>query len=681
MARAPDMPSRTDSGISDDAKPSTAAADAEAPAVVVQHSFASVQPDLPRKPNYWISCCKACVLLCLALLCQPIWFGTAIVLSFALTGVSIVAGLPIVFLILYFYSFMPHNDLYTQLLLLSYKVLFFARYKPTARGDMLPGLLRPKEQLEKRAIAYAVNILVPLSSEEEFKKDRITFTSTLGILFEENLHRLPYYQRNAAFAPGEDPVEYVMSYVGDVFPNVNQIYREKTSDEACTQLAFFGLGAHRIEVETETRTDEHGNEVEAKMYVVRTNQLSQLPVREGFETYGGDAYFDAEWRIEKICFQMQLASEGLPGPLVTVRPGERGWEYAKFCWRSSLFSFVTLVDHLYGVHMQAGNACVVAMRQQLSKDHPIRRFLTPFSFQTISVNDNARNNLVNPRSMGPRCFALTDIGMDLAWSAAPTLLQSGVEAAKAQTDPKLYWTALLDRGWYIENWVKPRLGKLTPWWEQALEFWNVQKAFVTAFMESYWSGPEALLQDKEAFKFLVQSVSIVQSTSSDAITHLAELPAELSAEIFWDATINLIARYTNLVTAGHEQVGTVPVYAQDASFCAFAWKKGEMMATKQAALNAAVLMAFTSTPMPPLMRKTEEDDWSFLFPSEWKSADVPSPKARADAAYNQFQADLARLEVKSQAFNDAALAADATFPNNFGIWAHVPSLLECSVSV
>mmetsp|Transcript_46441 Transcript_46441/g.147453 ORF Transcript_46441/g.147453 Transcript_46441/m.147453 type:complete len:107 (+) Transcript_46441:418-738(+) len=106
-----------------------------------------------------------------------------------------------------------------------------------------------------------------------------------------------------------------------------------------------------------------------------------------------------------------------------------------------------------------------------------------------------------------------------------------------------------------------------------------------------------------------------------------------------------------------------------------------MMATKQAALNAAVLMAFTSTPMPPLMRKTEEDDWSFLFPSEWKSADVPSPKARADAAYNQFQADLARLEVKYQAFNDAALAADATFPNNFGIWAHVPSLLECSVSV
>ena len=35
-------------------------------------------------------------------------------------------------------------------------------------------------------------------------------------------------------------------------------------------------------------------------------------------------------------------------------------------------------------------------------------------YQTISVNDNARNNLVNPRSMGPRCFALDDVGTSLA---------------------------------------------------------------------------------------------------------------------------------------------------------------------------------------------------------------------------------------------------------------------------
>ena len=30
----------------------------------------------------------------------------------------------------------------------------------------------------------------------------------------------------------------------------------------------------------------------AKYFVVRTNALAGLPVRDGFERYGGDAYFD-----------------------------------------------------------------------------------------------------------------------------------------------------------------------------------------------------------------------------------------------------------------------------------------------------------------------------------------------------------------------------------------------------
>ncbi len=41
-----------------------------------------------------------------------------------------------------------------------------------------------------------------------------------------------------------------------------------------------------------------------------------------------------------------------------------GWDYAKFRWRSSLFSLVTLVDHLYAIHMQARNLlarCIVVV--------------------------------------------------------------------------------------------------------------------------------------------------------------------------------------------------------------------------------------------------------------------------------------------------------------------------------
>jgi hypothetical protein len=176
-------------------------------------------------------------------------------------------------------------------------------------------------------------------------------------LIEENLHRLPFTDRAGEFGRHEDPVAYVMGFVGDVFPPIHSTWREKCSDEAMTQMAFFGLGAHRLHVVTEPGAPDAatGEPTETRLFVVGTNQLSQLPVRDGLEHYGGDAFFNFEtWRVEKIVIQHQ--TEPWHKSHTTYRPGEPGWEYAKFRWRSSLFTLVTLVDHLYGVHLQVSNS-------------------------------------------------------------------------------------------------------------------------------------------------------------------------------------------------------------------------------------------------------------------------------------------------------------------------------------
>lgn len=130
----------------------------------------------------------------------------------------------------------------------------------------------------------------------------------------------------------------------------------------------------------------------------------------------------------------------------------------------------------------------VALRQTLSKEHPLRRFLTPFCFQTITVNNNARNNLLNPGAMGPRCFALTEAGTNMAFAAAPALLRSGVEVdGSSVADARAAWRATVDRGVYIETVLKPQFGgKLTPYYEQALAYWNVLKTFVEEYMRAYW---------------------------------------------------------------------------------------------------------------------------------------------------------------------------------------------------
>ena len=56
-------------------------------------------------------------------------------------------------------------------------------------------------------------------------------------------------------------------------------------------------------------------------------------MRKGFGRYGGDAFFDAERRIVKIELK-----EGPTNAIVTYRPGNRRWEYAKFVFRSTVFT-------------------------------------------------------------------------------------------------------------------------------------------------------------------------------------------------------------------------------------------------------------------------------------------------------------------------------------------------------
>merc|ERR1719215_1921322 len=118
-------------------------------------------------------------------------------------------------------------------------------------------------------------------------------------------------------------------------------------------------------------------------------------------------------------------------PHVT-RPGDPGWDQAKFCFRSSLAVLVTVVDHLYGVHLQVSNLIVTAVREKLSPAHPLRRFLTPFMYSTISVNANARKHLIQPKSFAPRCFAFTDKALHLAFTAAPRLLMGGLEVPASE---------------------------------------------------------------------------------------------------------------------------------------------------------------------------------------------------------------------------------------------------------
>jgi hypothetical protein len=269
---------------------------------------------------------------------------------------------------------------------------------------------QPKRELIKRPADWGINASLPVLAEAEYINLRSMrlglswFWKNVGALLTDqvlglmagmhNTHSeeggyLGKHGAKVRFAPGDDPVAYVMRVVGDVYPTFPDKWDDKLSDEALARFCLHGLGPQRLE----RLPDGAG-------YVVRTNALAPLRVREGYESYGGDCYLDAGFRPVKIVRMEQGSSPWEPLTERTYTPGVDGWEFAKFSFRSSLFTLVTMCEHLYGVHLQWSNVMLVAAREQLGAAHPIRRLLTPYYFGSIQVNHIANSLLVPWGTLG-----------------------------------------------------------------------------------------------------------------------------------------------------------------------------------------------------------------------------------------------------------------------------------------
>jgi len=671
---------------------------------LAQESWPVVQPPMPRKPQYFLcgnlcGCCPPYILLALVLggLAALLGFPGLSIFFMIVFSFLVVCGCPLASFYIFtrLWACPPWNwtaGLYVKLTYLAFQSVLIGRPTPTADKDMPVNKMKPKAVLAKNTIEYALNISVPKGSEEEFSNDSLVNGQIVQFL-EESLSNLPQFESFEEFAEGEDPVEYIMTQLGSVFPEVYQVWTDKQSDKALTRFCLQGIGAHRIEIE------EYCGR---KMYVVKTNSaLAGLPVREGFEHYGGDAYFDMRWNPVAIIDNGLHPAEpdGTPNPVVT-QPGELGWDRAKFRFRSSLSVLVTVVDHLYGIHLQTANLFTTALREQLSPDHPMRRFFTPFTYQTISVNDNARNNLVQMRSIAPRCFGFTDQGMQLAFSAAPSLLKTGLEVSAEEGGP------IFDRVKYIEYLKKQGID--TEYYRQSAELAIIMKKFIRSYMEYYYPTMEEALADPELAAFFGQFMHQVEFVKPTALTHSTSKEEEMKRALFNDLApaagaglsciagggqspqandkkpardaratyelyLDIFTQFMFLVTAGHEQVGAVEAYVQDAAFCAFKWTPGSLVGTKQTATCQGLLMSFTSTPMPKLLG----ENWTHLFPSPTKP---PKPGVKtASQVFTTFQEELAAMSKKCQEYNDTA--SSRAFPDNVPMYVLDPARLETSISV
>ncbi|CAF2895501.1 unnamed protein product [Rotaria sp. Silwood2] len=190
-----------------------------------------------------------------------------------------------------------------------------------------------------------------------------------------------------------DTLEQAFAWRSKMFaalPIPNVVYTDMLSDEVMTQLAFAGCACHYTQrVEQEWQLGHgipEGKLLNDAVYVNDMTGLSTFSVRKPFERYGAAAYFDKDFQIMGIYW-----SHGS----CLVKKGDQFWDHAKYVWRSSFFAYITIADHLIATHMIECNAFVSASRKHLPANHPLRIFIKPFTYRTVSINYQAALSLVS----------------------------------------------------------------------------------------------------------------------------------------------------------------------------------------------------------------------------------------------------------------------------------------------
>ncbi|EQC28008.1 hypothetical protein SDRG_14280 [Saprolegnia diclina VS20] len=356
--------------------------------------------------------------------------------------------------------------------------------------------------------------------------------------------------------PGEDMERYVMSKVGSMWPRVNVHWNDRYSDRALELLVFNGLGQHLV---TKLRTAHD----DGSYYGICLDFMQALDVRPGYAKYGADAYFNAKGKVTKI---VRLGK--------TVHPGDEDWEYAKLCFRGSLQTKVTALDHLLGIHITVANGLVTSTREQLPPTHPLRRLLKPFTFRSVIINYNASYALFWPKGMLHRAFSLSVEGMQQTW-------ELGLANFKYETFP--------------EHKARQNIDTTTlPYHEDGMDFWLIVRGFVGSYIDLYYPCDESLTQDTAVQAFW----SYLKTT----------LPPNSIRPLSKDNIKDFVAHAIFLVSSMHNHLGTIAEYVSDPAFCPSAWVEGELAGRPGPCVRGALIMAATGFVQPSI-----KEDFSHIM--------------------------------------------------------------------
>lgn len=289
------------------------------------------------------------------------------------------------------------------------------------------------------------------------------------------------------------------------------------SDESFSRVMFHSLGAPVLAAQKETSNSEYGPfEVDL--------DLSHLPMRERFRPLGVRVHLDEDQRATAI-FDY---AEG-----TLFKPGDAGWEAAKFLARSTVLTAITVREHLMWTHLMLSNSATRVSQLAMQPSHPIRRLLAIFTYGSTTVNSAATIQLVPEFSVLHRVsgFAYESMEELFDWSFETSNIY---EPFPSRTTNQ----ALLD---LAED------GKF-PYLTEGIEYYHIVEEFVKEWCEQ---AGDAVGETN------AQAMAFYGMMRQDSLGQAYEIP-EFSGEAH--DMVDLLTQIIFTVTGWHELVGNIIDY-------------------------------------------------------------------------------------------------------------------------
>lgn len=427
----------------------------------------------------------------------------------------------------------------------------------------------------------------------------------------------------ADIAQAERVMKDLKLVAGEAFPMTYNSDFNMQTDESFSRIFFHGIAAPLM-ADQEALNDA---DLELGKFMIDMSFMKGLDHRDTdlFKRYGAKVYFDENQMVTAIydCDAEEL-----------VKPGDKRWKEAKMQAKVSAFTITTVREHLAQSHFMVANEASREVVKTLHPEHPIRRLLAIFTYNTVSVNQNAFNQLVPERSLIHRAMPLTIKGMREVFDIA--LKES------------IVYEPFPDRE--IKN---PALEELSekgnfPYLKEGREYYEIARTMVREWLTE--AGDEA--EDKYALDFY------------EAMQKATEGQRYVLPDYNKENMIDLISTIVFTVTAYHELIGHVPDYTDLPNKAGLRLAKNpdndQTQVDAQAFILMALITASTSIPAPQLM------------------AEFPNYIGVGDG--NEWERDvwtkfLANMGLQAKRVQEAERNRDFEFKY------FDPSLFECSISV